>query len=106
MKLQTKNSLNKIKEEIKMVGSYSELKQLDVEATRIFDEAFKDLLGVHYEPLLVQSQVVAGTNLRYICNASPVVPNPEKYGVIVNVWVKPNGEIQRGNIIKLNDIEN
>ncbi|MGO0881518.1 hypothetical protein ACTPDI_01955 [Clostridioides difficile] len=37
------------------------------------------LKGVDYEPLIVATQVVAGTNFKFICNATAITNPPKDY---------------------------
>jgi len=67
-------------------GGYSAFEKLTAETEKVFHEALSHLIGVKYVPLLVSTQVVAGTNFLYICNATPVYPNAATYGVEVLIF--------------------
>jgi len=56
------------------------------EAKKVFDSVIKGLLGVHYTPLAVATQVVAGTNYRFFCNAKGVYPNALNEAVIIQIY--------------------
>lgn len=78
---------NKVSEESNMItGGYTKFRPLNEEEQAIFDEATKGIVGVDYEPLLVATQVVAGTNYKYICNACLVSPEPICYGAEVIIF--------------------
>lgn len=59
---------------------------LAAEAKEVFASVTKGLVGVHYTPLAVASQVVAGTNYRFFCNAKGVYPNALNEAVIIQVY--------------------
>ena len=64
------------------------------EAQGVFDAVTKHLLGVKYEPVAVATQVVAGLNYSYFCNAQVVKPESPWYPVIIDVY-KPLNEDPR-----------
>jgi len=53
-----------------LVGGWSPYGPLTPEDKTVFDEATKGLVGVEYRPKTVSTQIVAGTNYRFKCNAS------------------------------------
>jgi hypothetical protein len=48
-------------------GAYGPFRAVDPTTKAIFDKAMAGLLGVGYRPLIVASQVVAGTNYLSLC---------------------------------------
>ncbi|MGI0115366.1 hypothetical protein [Zooshikella sp. RANM57] len=60
----------------------------------VFDQALDGLVGVAYTPFAVSTQVVAGTNYKFICNAQPVYPDAVPYAAIVKVYRPLHGAIQ------------
>lgn len=67
------------------LGGYTRYHAVTEEEIALFNEAM-NLQGVHYEPLLVATQVVSGMNYRFICNAEMVVLNPEPYLAQVTIF--------------------
>ena len=65
-------------------SKYSE--PLTEEAMAIFEEATSGLLGVSYEPLAFATQIVAGTNYSYFCNATVVYPGAPSEAALVDVY--------------------
>jgi len=59
--------------------------EISAEAKKIFDTALGSLLGVKYTPLSVASQVVAGTNYSFFCNAQGAYLNAPNNGAIVSI---------------------
>jgi len=59
---------------------------LSAEAQKVFDSVIKSLMGVHYTPLAFATQVVAGINYRFFCNAQGVYPNALNEAVIIQVY--------------------
>jgi hypothetical protein len=47
---------------------------IDPEAKKVFDEALKHLVGVHYTPIAVATQVVAGLNYSFLSKGKVVHP--------------------------------
>jgi hypothetical protein len=74
------------------VGAYGPLEPLDTNTKEIFAKATKGLLGVGYTPLLVATQVVAGTNYFYICNARMVVPETQPFSAEVIIFQPLKGD--------------
>lgn len=78
-------------EEEQVVGGYTADRALAAEDRAIFDEAMAGLMGVSYEPTLVATQVVAGTNYRFTATATVVVPDAEPSLVHIFIF-KPLGD--------------
>ena len=58
----------------------------------VFDKAIEGLAGVTYEIKdVIATQMVAGTNYAFLCKAAPVIPDPEPYWCIVNVYADLDG---------------
>lgn len=73
-------------------GGWSEFGPLDARSTAVFAAAMKGLLGVHYTPKQVSTQIVAGTNYRYRCDAKVVSPHSEKFTATVEIFQPLHGE--------------
>ena len=64
------------------------------ELKALFDKGVEGLVGVNYVPLVyLGSQVVAGTNYAFLCQASMVVPDPVPEWAIVYLYQDLQGEI-------------
>ena len=72
-------------------GAYGPFRAVDPTTKAIFDKAMAGLLGVGYRPLIVASQVVAGTNYLFMCNAQIVVPGATTYPVEVIIFQPLSG---------------
>lgn len=56
-------------------GGWTVHESITPEDKAVFDAAMKGLLGVNYEPVIVATQVVNGTNYCFICKTKVVVPD-------------------------------
>lgn len=56
------------------------------DAKKAFDEALKNLAGVHYTPLAVASQLVSGMNYRFLCDAQVVYPDAPHYAALIQIY--------------------
>jgi hypothetical protein len=71
-----------------------------------FAAALEDLVGVDYEPLaLLGSQVVAGKNYCFFCEATPVVPNAETGYAFVYVYQDLQGNAELSDIVNFGAAE-
>jgi hypothetical protein len=73
------------------VGGYGPFEPLDAKTKDIFAKALTGLTGVGYTPLIVATQVVAGTNYLYMCNGHVVAPDAPSYPVEVIIFQPLNG---------------
>lgn len=67
-------------------GGFTKFRPVEEEDLKVFQEAKGGLVGVDYEPLIVATQVVAGTNYKFICNAEAEVLNPRPYLAEISVF--------------------
>ncbi|RZG09691.1 hypothetical protein EXT48_01280 [Pseudoalteromonas sp. CO348] len=75
------------------LGGYSAFSaELSNEAKLAFADALEHFVGVEYQPVAVATQVVAGTNFAFFCNASVVAPNSSTYPAIVHVFRSLEGK--------------
>lgn len=72
--------------------------EINAAAKQAFDTALQGLLGVKYEPLAFASQVVAGVNYSFFCNAQGVYPNAPNNGAIVSIFKPLDGAAHITNI--------
>lgn len=75
-----------------MMGGWSEYKPLTEEAKKVFEDVLNNFVGVDYSPLLVATQVVAGENMNFFCNAKAVYPSAPNKGAIVSIYKPLDGE--------------
>lgn len=85
-------------------GGWSALRALNDDDEKVFEKAFTGFVGVGYEPLLVETQIVAGSNYRFICNSAAVTADTEAYAAVVTVWSKVDGSVEITDIKKLNEL--
>jgi len=86
-----------------VVGGYSPDWAVTAQDMEIFDQAMEGFTGVSYEPALVATQVVAGTNYRFTATATPVIPEPYSYTAYVYIFKPLNGPAELVNIEKASD---
>jgi hypothetical protein len=66
--------------------------QISNDAKNAFDEAFKGFVGVDYTPVAVATQVVAGINYSFFCNALGVYPGATNEGAMVLIYSPAGGK--------------
>ena len=84
-----------------IVGGWSspESPEITPELQEVFEKATEGILGVTYTPVaLVGTQVVAGMNYCFLCEAKAVVPEVEPYYVNVTVYQDLSGKATVTNI--------
>lgn len=75
-----------------MCGGYTKFRIVDEDAKQIFEKALNGLVGVKYEPFAVSSQVVAGVNYIFLCNATAATNPPNKFTAAIKVFQPLNGD--------------
>jgi len=80
-------------------GGWSEFRDLTEEDLAVFEEAMADLDGVVYEPISVSTQIVAGMNYRFLCNATVVYPDAETVEKYVTVYKDLEGNVEITEIV-------
>ncbi|WP_087024208.1 hypothetical protein [Thaumasiovibrio subtropicus] len=87
--------------DVTIVGGWTQYRPLTPEDHAVFDTALKGFVGVNYQPTEVSSQVVAGINYRYKCNAS--LPGPEimEWEAVVEIFKPLEGQPHITNIHKI-----
>ncbi len=58
----------------------------------VFKVATKGLIGVSYVPFAVSTQIVAGTNYHFLCNATIMNEEKSEYAVMVRITDLVNTE--------------
>lgn len=69
-----------------LCGGFSKYRAVTTEDLEVFTKAMENHVGVRLEPLLVSTQIVAGKNYRFICNAEAVVLYPKPYLALVDIF--------------------
>lgn len=78
--------------EVPKTGGWSKFGVLSAKERALFNNAMADIVEVHYEPLAVRKQVVAGMNYNFFCNARVMVPGSEWYPVMVHIYKPLQGK--------------
>lgn len=74
-------------------GSWTDFNfNISHDARKAFDAAMHGLVGVGYKPLAVATQVVAGTNYCFLCEATPVYPGATSYAAKVYIYQPLHGQ--------------
>lgn len=81
-------------------GGWTPYHSLSKEDDAVFKEALQGHVGVHYVPQLVSTQVVAGTNYRFKCNAS-IPPALVIWEAIIEIFKPLNGKPYITGIIRI-----
>lgn len=72
--------------EVRLVGGYTAQRPLDEREKELFESVTAGLTGVRYTPQSVATQVVAGTNYRFVCTAVTATREPQSYKAEVTVF--------------------
>ncbi|GAA3921115.1 hypothetical protein [Litoribacillus peritrichatus] len=75
------------------IVGWSEWKPVTSEVKAVFDRATIGLAGVQYLPLEFATQIVDGLHYRFICEASLVIPKPQPFVVMIELY-EPLGDGQ------------
>jgi len=65
---------------------------ISADALKVFESVIKVLIGVHYTPLAVSTQVVAGINYRFFANAQGIYPGALNEAVIIQIYQPLEGQ--------------
>jgi hypothetical protein len=83
------------------VGGWTSFAKPDDNARAVFKEAFSNLIGADYEPLLAATQVVNGLNYIFVANAKPVASGAIAHPALVRVYRSPKGPAETVKITSL-----
>lgn len=92
-------------QETELVGGWTQPASpaITKEAQAAFDEAMEGFTGVGYKPVeLLGTQVVAGTNYRFLCDAQVVYPGAEPYQAMVTIYEDLDGN---ASILDITDLK-
>ena len=73
-------------------GGWTPFGPVTPEEQQVFNTAIQGLVGVGYKTELVSTQVVNGTNYRFLCQATPVYPGAQSYPAVVSIYQPLNGQ--------------
>ena len=77
--------------------------EITTELQELFDKAMEELEGVNYTPVkLLETQVVSGTNYKFLCDATVVSPDAETKQMIVTIYQDLQGNVE---ILDIQDAE-
>lgn len=82
------------------IGGWTPYHELTAEDKKVFEQAIKNILGVKYTPKMVSTQVVAGVNYRFRCDAT-VPPSYAIWEAIVEIYKPLNGDPYVTGIIRM-----
>ena len=83
-----------------MVGGWTKYHPLTPPDTEIFKIALAGFVGVTYDPNMVSTQVVAGTNYRFNCNATQP-PADVIWDAIVEIYQPLTGKPYITGILRI-----
>ncbi|MBB3188352.1 hypothetical protein [Microbacter margulisiae] len=66
--------------------------QIPADVLDVFKKSFAGFVGVTYSPLAYASQVVAGTNYQFFCNAKGVYPGAANEAAMVTIYKPLQGD--------------
>ena len=84
------------------VGGWTEteVKEITPEMQKIFDEATDKLIGVDYKAVeLIGTQIVNGTNYKFLAESQVVYPGAEKQTVIITIYKDLDGNVSVLDIV-------
>ncbi|RBH52424.1 hypothetical protein C3F00_031920 [Pseudomonas sp. MWU13-2860] len=83
-----------------LVGGWTGYHELTPKDKEVFKEALEGLVGVHYTPELVSSQIVNGTNYRYQTKATQP-GSSTSWQAIVEIYAPIKGKPHITQIIRI-----
>lgn len=89
-----------------LVGGFTEAEDKTVtdELKEMFDEALDGLVGATYEPVeLVATQVVSGTNYKFLANGTKTTNPPTKGTYYITIYKDINGNLSVLDIVTIDE---
>lgn len=83
------------------IGGWSDFRALSSEDESLFKDTIT-LKGVDYKPFAVATQLVSGTNYKFLCNATTVTNPPRLFLAQVVIYAPLEGEAVVTHITELN----
>ena len=71
-----------------VLGGYTVHPEVGTQEMAVFQYAMKNHFGVYFNPVIVASQVVDGTNYLFVCTGKVVVPNAETKVYVIKIYTK------------------
>lgn len=71
------------------LGEYTAFRKIEEKEKDLF-RTVMNLQGVNYNVLAVATQVVSGTNYRFLCEAKVVIPDPVPFNALITVYAPLN----------------
>lgn len=84
------------------VGGFTKFRVVNDDDLKVFHEALEGFTGSSFEPLIVSTQVVAGTNYKFICNAQMVTNPPIDYTAEIMIFKPLEGKAVMTQLTELN----
>lgn len=75
-----------------LLGGWTPLGPLTPQDRKVFERAMAGLEGVEYTPREVSTQIVAGKNYRFLCDAKVVSPGSQPHQAIVMIYAPLEGD--------------
>ncbi|MFV0411899.1 MAG: hypothetical protein ACK5L3_01350, partial [Oscillospiraceae bacterium] len=85
------------------VGAFREERELTADEKELFEKAVAELVGVKYEPIRVSTQVVNGTNYKFLCKGTAADANMTESEYYVTIYL-PLGENAVPEITNIEEI--
>lgn len=84
-------------------GGWSDFRELNAEDQELFNKVMGRIMGVGYKPLQVATQLVAGMNYCFQCEAKSVTNPPQRYNVQITIFapLPGRGEPYVTNIVRV-----
>lgn len=73
-------------------GGFTEFREITEEEKQMFDKVMESIVGMVQIPLAVATQVVAGVNYTFLCNAKLLVPHATPQNDLVTIYKPLQGE--------------
>ncbi len=76
------------------VGGYSKTRRLSDSERAMFESVIASIEGVEYKPMNVATQVVSGTNYRFLCKAKETDGRSKRYyaAIVIHLPLAGQGE--------------
>ncbi|EGR0488388.1 hypothetical protein EFU50_07940 [Vibrio cholerae] len=98
---QSEQTIRKIKMANTMLGGWGLFHELSNEDKAAFASGIEGFVGVSYKPVAVATQVVAGCNYAFFCNAEMVYPGSQPYPAMVHMFKDLEGKVGITHIQRL-----
>lgn len=69
-----------------VVGGYTSQRSITDDEREMFDRAVAEIEDIEYTPRSVATQVVAGTNYRFVCKARETVKGGKRFDAVIVIY--------------------